>query len=970
MTTWAPPARRPHRTTITVFNPSASPPEMLESFTVGREVELTAITDALRAAATSGARPHVLVVGSRGSGKTHLLTLAVHRVHADPDLASRLAVAWMPEDDYSVTSYRDLLRSTIDSLQAGLPDQPPPDADADLEDALLALLGDRTLVMVVENLDRIMRRIGLSGQRSLRAFLNNHQRAVVVASTPALFHGVSSHDAPFYGAFRVVPLGELSVDEGRELLLRVARLDGDDELSGYLASPQGLRRLQAVADLAGGLPRLWLLMAGCMTVDLLDELVPLFIKLLDELTPYYKARLDDLSGARAKLVISLCRTLSGAGGRRPVGAMTVKELAAATGMTEQSASKQLGELERARFVRSRKPEGGDRRTTFYEIREPLLRHCLELKEVRGKPLTLIVSVLRDWYELSALRLALAEARAGSESERYLTAALAAGTPSATSESLFSSGYPPDLLVAARVWFGDGRPVDGSVRSMVAAIVAEAVVLAARGTTADARQAVDGRVSSLPPPVMEAARRVATAAVSATAAEGVARGERPAGEVAARIADGLVAAATATERESDLPVDEASAVALLAGGWLLATGRAADARSILERTGTTASRLADDRLRLAVLAELSFALWETGARDEGRALGEQVLADRTRTLGPTDADTLAGLVTESERVLGRDHAYTLTNRHSHAWWVGQAGDAVAARELFAGVVEDRTRVLGPDHPDTLSSRHNHAAWVGQAGDPAAARDLLAALVPDCARVLGADHPHTLSSRHNHARWVAEAGDPGGARDLFARILLDRTRVLGPDHPDTLSTRRDHAWWTRQTRDPSAALELLVNLTPPLDRSTEHVVHWSATAAREIVGPLGTASEPDLVARMLALLGSPGDTALLVFLRQLLAQPGEEALDGWIIDSLVHLDRTDAICVPLAFHTMSLPTDVKRAFLRRWRHLLDGRPEPGFALAARVLRAADGLLEGDHTSLLALPPEERKLALAAARDPQVS
>ena len=63
--------------------------------------------------------------------------------------------------------------------------------------------------------------------------------------------------------------------------------------------------------------------------------------------------------------------------------------------------------------------------------------------------------------------------------------------------------------------------------------------------------------------------------------------------------------------------------------------------------------------------------------------------------------------------------TLAARASLAYWIGEAGDAAAARDRFATLLPAAERVLGPEHPDTLISRHNLANFTGYAGDAAAA-----------------------------------------------------------------------------------------------------------------------------------------------------------------------------------------------------------------------------------------------------------
>jgi len=45
----------------------------------------------------------------------------------------------------------------------------------------------------------------------------------------------------------------------------------------------------------------------------------------------------------------------------------------------------------------------DQRKTWYELREPMLRHHVQWRTKGGEPLRLIVDLLRDWYGLGELR---------------------------------------------------------------------------------------------------------------------------------------------------------------------------------------------------------------------------------------------------------------------------------------------------------------------------------------------------------------------------------------------------------------------------------------------------------------------------------------------------------------------------------------------------------------------------------------
>ena len=164
------------------------------------------------------------------------------------------------------------------------------------------------------------------------------------------------------------------------------------------------------------------------------------------------------------------------------------------------------------------------------------------------------------------------------------------------------------------------------------------------------------------------------------------------------------------------------------------------------------------------------------------------------LGDSAAQAIAvgePLIADVERVLGPDHPDTLASRNNLANAYRAAGRAAEAIPLHEQTLADRERVLGPDHPDTLTSRNNLAVAYQAAGRAAEAIPLLEQTLADRERVLGPDHPDTLTSRNNLAVAYRAAGRAAEAIPLHEQTLADRERVLGPDHPDTLTSRNNLA-----------------------------------------------------------------------------------------------------------------------------------------------------------------------------------
>ena len=377
-------------TLLSLYTPSNHEPEVLEQLLVARHDLLSRIVAKVSSCAVSKARHHQLIVGPRGSGKTHLLSLIHHRLSTIDD-RERIVLAWLREDSWGLDSYQKLIERTVDALGPRVSPAEP------AIEQLKRLVGSRTLVIIVENLNDVFRRIKPEGQRALRSLVQEWDQIVLVAAAPSLFDGVSDHVEPFYGFFEINHLEELTLDEGAELLAKVAVLRGHPRMRQAVQSERGQQRLQVIRALAGGSPRIWMLFADCLDVENLDELIPQFLKALDDLMPYYQARMRDIEGQQENIVSTLCELR---------GAATVKDIAHRCEITSQSAASQLIKLQHKGYVRKVQlaPELGsaDERESYFELREPLMRLCLEIKDRRAKPIKLIVDFLRHWFDPGVL----------------------------------------------------------------------------------------------------------------------------------------------------------------------------------------------------------------------------------------------------------------------------------------------------------------------------------------------------------------------------------------------------------------------------------------------------------------------------------------------------------------------------------------------------------------------------------------
>jgi tetratricopeptide (TPR) repeat protein len=390
---------------ISAFTPSLMSPQELETILVQRQDLAQELFEKIVLSATTPAKHYALLIGMRGMGKTHLVALIYYRLLAEfdrnPMLKDKLVIAWLREEEWGVDSWLDLVsrilralaveepqsKSLLEELRRISIEDSIERAAANATRLLKEAIGNRTLLLMMENLDDLFKGLGEAGQQQFRSFLQAEQCCTILATTPALFTAVQSRTKPFFGFFNPIYLDRLTVPEAIEMLGKIATLGGQEELASFLQTPLGRARVRAVHHLAGGNPRVYMLFSQFITRDALDSLVEAFMKMLDDLTPYYQARMKELSNQQRKIVELLVDK------RHPV---MVKEIAADCFIDAGTAASQLRELRKLGYVEAEQ----NGRESFYELREVLMRLCLEVKKQRGQWVEIFVEFLKIWYPLS------------------------------------------------------------------------------------------------------------------------------------------------------------------------------------------------------------------------------------------------------------------------------------------------------------------------------------------------------------------------------------------------------------------------------------------------------------------------------------------------------------------------------------------------------------------------------------------
>jgi tetratricopeptide (TPR) repeat protein len=644
------------------FTPRAVPHADLEAVFIKRHHLVDKAISSVHELADDGGVHHHLFIGPRGVGKTHLMSIIAHRLNADTTLANRVVVAWLDEDPWVVRDYASLIEHIADTASlAGVSDGA----------SLLDALGGRCLVIIAENLDDIFDRIETDGQHALRGLIENSRRIMILGAAVARFDDMSEHDRPFFGSFEIDDLTEFNVDEAAELLRLVAERDGDSELAAFLESPHAKSRLTVVEALAGGHPRVWMLLAGCISIEAIDELVPLFLRSLDDLTPYYQERLRSLAKGHLSIVMALC-------GNGLMGALPVGDIAKLSKVSEKSAPQLLDQLVEKGFVRFVRADGvpgtGDGRVRYYELREPLLRLSVQMKRTKGQLLGLVVQFLRTWHGvelLSATRIP----GAGTLARLYVEAAVRE-IDFLSSTELYD-GTPDQLRERA-----EGMRLLGAGEG--SADLAEAHAEYKDGSLDAAIERFETAISTLPP----------TGPHTLRARFNLAFAYFLVGRFDNAVATSL---ALVPDLERALGPDHTDTL---------------EARFILAFVYRLAGRF-DDAIaaNLALILDLERAL---GPDHPEALLRRSNLAFSYVRAGRYD-DAIAAnvaLVPDHERALGPDHPDTLLTRSNLASTYLRSGRYDEAIAVYLALVPDSERALGPDHAFTLNTRNNLASALNQ------------------------------------------------------------------------------------------------------------------------------------------------------------------------------------------------------------------------------------------------------------------
>lgn len=296
------------------YNPRKTKPEDLEKTLVGADRWDIVNTIIAELSLKEGDRPkqHWMIIGPRGIGKSHLLTLVYHRVKSDPDLSKTWIPVLFPEEIRMAGDLAKFIERGINEIIYDLKKEEPAltnDLQQKIESARNISFNDRAdylldvlksistntgkhIIFFAENLQQILgKRLNAIDQKKLRAFLQESDALLLIGSATTIFEALHDHSHPFYHFFHLRRLQDLSYEEVKDLVIDLVSKDASQlQVEAVLANEP---RLRAIYTFTGGNPRMAVFLADILKSDINDEMIDIMEQILDELTPYFDAIIND-----------------------------------------------------------------------------------------------------------------------------------------------------------------------------------------------------------------------------------------------------------------------------------------------------------------------------------------------------------------------------------------------------------------------------------------------------------------------------------------------------------------------------------------------------------------------------------------------------------------------------------------------------------------------------------------------------
>lgn len=389
----------------------------LESSFVVREAELGFLLRIVREN-DGPTNQHVIVIGTRGMGKTMLVRRLALAIQKDVLLGRKWYPVVLSEEIYDVAGEgelwlrvleriamkeREAQRDHLRWLQRYETLRKEMDGKRLKVQALTALSEFATercakILVFVENLQMLLgEQSGINDAWDLRQTLLNNPEVMLVATATMRFGEIMNADRANFELFREITLAPLSTDDCRVLWHYIT---GEELVA---------ERIRPMEILTGGSPRLLAILADFAKGRSLAELMDDLVILIDDHTTYFKANVESLPPMERRVFVTLAEIWEPAEAR---------QVAERCRLGVNTASAMLKKLVGRGAVSEAGKVG---RKNLYQIVERLynIYHLMRLSGVAADRVRALVRFMVPLYGKERVACALADEACSQEGEKRL-----------------------------------------------------------------------------------------------------------------------------------------------------------------------------------------------------------------------------------------------------------------------------------------------------------------------------------------------------------------------------------------------------------------------------------------------------------------------------------------------------------------------------------------------------------------------
>ena len=351
---------------------------------------------------------HMMIIGSRGMGKTTLGLRVLYEIEDNPNLRK----AWQPvpfmEENYEVCNAAEFWLLALKHLSRMVNDNTWSDYSKEIANlkldnqALEAYALDaleeycdgsrKRIILFIDDVNGLFKQFKSKREvHAIRAAMIEYPKLFLLGTANSTFVENIDYWTPLYGFFQTIQLRQVDRSETRKMFKSAAKRVSV-EVSD-LDSSKTYGAIEVVRLLTGGNTRS-ISMAIQMLIGKSSNSLDVLEKVIDEHTPYFKAKVEELPTQARKVFHVL------AAGWCP---MLAREAAAGARLGTSQASAQISILINRGYVREVKLDG--ERRIRYELSNRLFNiyYIFRLSSSERERLRLFVAFLYNYYGSPAIR---------------------------------------------------------------------------------------------------------------------------------------------------------------------------------------------------------------------------------------------------------------------------------------------------------------------------------------------------------------------------------------------------------------------------------------------------------------------------------------------------------------------------------------------------------------------------------------